>query len=660
MSTSEMRTRRRKPKGPMTLVMGGRQSRGAVVLSALVVAAMALLLVPAVSGAIVPSFTWTGKNSSSSWSSTENWEGGTAPSGTVGTLTFPALTSPACTAKPPTATCYTSNNNVSGLEANALSIDDGVPYNISGDGLTLGAGGIVTSTSASDNSTLEAPVLDVPITLSAAQTWSVENHLFETGHLAIDANVSGATADTLGISGPGFLEINAAVEVGKVTVHGGGAVILGTLGGGAALNATDGNPVIIESFLSADHGSATGPLTVGEFGSIQIGDFSNSGTLAVSGGVAFGAHSTLFSYINQAGTVVGTDYSQLSASGAVNLGGTKLRLSEGETFGCEALTPGNVDTLITTTGSLTGTSTGVPDGTTIPLECFQAGTAPTVKINYTAHTVTATVETAGSGGKAHEEEEAAAKKHAEEEAAAKKHAEEEAAAKKHAEEEAAAKKHAEEEAAAKKHAEEEAKRKGEQEAKRRVEEEASRPAFGVRAGARLVLGTVLIREGGRFVSLPASGVVPVGSELDATNGRVVITVATATGGTQSAEVYGGRFKVTQDRSGETHFVLSLPLTGCPRVALPRGSVAAYGAGHRSGPRSRHLWVSETGGKWGTNGRFVSTSVEGTTWLTLDECTRSEVKVTAGKVKVRDLVRKTTKSVLAGRQYVANSSAQRHK
>jgi Bacterial Ig-like domain (group 3) len=242
---------------------------------------------------------------------------------------------------------------------------------------------------------------------------------------------------------------------------------------------------------------------------------------------------------------------------------------------------------------------------------------------------------------------------------AKKHEEEEAAAKKHAEEEAAAKKHAEEEATAKKHAEEVAKRKGEEEAKRRVEEEASRPVYGVRAAGRLVSGTVLIREGGRFVSLPASGVVPVGSELDATNGRVVITVATATGGTQSAEVYGGRFKVTQDRSGETHFVLSLPLTGCPRVALPGGSAAAYVAKRRSGPTARHLWVSENGGRWGTNGRYVSTSVEGTTWLTLDECTRSEVKVTAGKVKVRDLLRKTSKTIMAGKSYIARAGGRHH-
>ncbi len=52
-------------------------------------------------------------------------------------------------------------------------------------------------------------------------------------------------------------------------------------------------------------------------------------------------------------------------------------------------------------------------------------------------------------------------------------------------------------------------------------------------------------------------------------------------------------------------------------------------------------------------------MEGTTWLTLDECTKSEVKVTAGKVKVLDLVRKKTNTVSAGHSYVAAAQRGRH-
>src|SRR6185312_10379077 len=155
------------------------------------------------------------------------------------------------------------------------------------------------------------------------------------------------------------------------------------------------------------------------------------------------------------------------------------------------------------------------------------------------------------------------------------------------------------------------------------------------------------------------GVLPNGSEVEATNGRVLITVAASNSGrTESAEVYGGRFLIQQARgSGEAHLVLSLPLTGCPRVALPRGSAAAVvsAAKHQSGAKSRHVWVSEGGGSWGTNGRYVSTTVEGTRWLTLDECSRSKVTVAAGKVQVRDLLHNKTKIITAGKSYVASRS-----
>ena len=184
------------------------------------------------------------------------------------------------------------------------------------------------------------------------------------------------------------------------------------------------------------------------------------------------------------------------------------------------------------------------------------------------------------------------------------------------------------------------------------------PVVGVRQTVSLVSGTVLVRLKGssRFVALSAASSIRDGSEVDATNGRVIVTVATSTG-TESAEAYGGRFVIEQERTGsdETHFVLSLALTGCPRVALPHGSAAAVASHSTHGPKSRHLWVSEGGGSWGTDGRYVSTSVEGTRWLTLDECFRSEVRVAAGKVKVHDLVRNRTKTITAGHHYTATAT-----
>jgi hypothetical protein len=191
------------------------------------------------------------------------------------------------------------------------------------------------------------------------------------------------------------------------------------------------------------------------------------------------------------------------------------------------------------------------------------------------------------------------------------------------------------------------------------------PLLGKTTTAKVISGTVRVRLKGthKFVALSALISLPDGSEVDATHGTVLITAATRTGATESAEAYDGRFVIEQERKApaETHLELSLPLTGCPKVRLPHGSAAtASRVKHRSGSTSRHLWVSEGGGNWGTNGRYVSTSVEGTHWLTLDECDRSVVKVAAGRVRVRDLVNGRTKVIGARQTYTAVDGADRRR
>ncbi len=186
--------------------------------------------------------------------------------------------------------------------------------------------------------------------------------------------------------------------------------------------------------------------------------------------------------------------------------------------------------------------------------------------------------------------------------------------------------------------------------------------LGQRQAVNVTTGKVSVRLGGSttFVPLSGEGTIPNGSELDTTEGSVLVTAATVTPGqSESAEVHGGRFVVQQDStgSGETHLILSQPLTGCSHVALSHGSASAIatGAAHRSGSKSRHLWVSDGGGSWGTSGRYVSTTVEGTRWLTLDECNRSVVRVAAGKVKVHDLIHHTITTLTMGKRYVAAPS-----
>jgi hypothetical protein len=199
----------------------------------------------------------------------------------------------------------------------------------------------------------------------------------------------------------------------------------------------------------------------------------------------------------------------------------------------------------------------------------------------------------------------------------------------------------------------------------------STPVLGQTETAQVTSGTVTVRLKGthKFVTLSALAALPNGSEVDATHGHVVITAATPSGGTQTAEAYSGRFVIHQAHTGtgKTGFTLSQPLTGCRRRVHPRGRARTARlarkhrrAGHTHGPRSRHLWVREHGGAWATHGRYVSTSVEGTRWLTIDRCGRSVVKVAEGRVKVRDLVRKRTKTVTAGHSYIASRASRQRR
>jgi hypothetical protein len=185
------------------------------------------------------------------------------------------------------------------------------------------------------------------------------------------------------------------------------------------------------------------------------------------------------------------------------------------------------------------------------------------------------------------------------------------------------------------------------------------PVLRVSAIATAHSGTVLVRRKGSASFVPLTEArVPLGSELDATNGRVTPLFVVTNGTTQTAEVFGGRFFVAQSTSGAVTFTLSLPLTGCRKIKLPRGASTAH-AYPRRGPKVRQLWVHDVSGSWATVGRFVTTSASSTTWMTLDECSRSLAKVTQGRVKVRDLVKRKTKSVTAGHSYIADARKTPH-
>jgi virginiamycin B lyase len=175
------------------------------------------------------------------------------------------------------------------------------------------------------------------------------------------------------------------------------------------------------------------------------------------------------------------------------------------------------------------------------------------------------------------------------------------------------------------------------------------PVLGRSVDVVPVSGTVLVKEKGssRFVSLAAGGAnIPTGSTVDTTNGRVRLTSATTSAGTQTGDFRDGRFVVRQStRASLTTNALTGPLNGCGRR---RGRAGAA----RKPKKGRRLWGNASGA-FRTSGHRAAATVRGTVWSVTDRCDGSTaVTVFEGAVTVEDLVRDLRFTVRAGQTYVA--------
>jgi CSLREA domain-containing protein len=176
-------------------------------------------------------------------------------------------------------------------------------------------------------------------------------------------------------------------------------------------------------------------------------------------------------------------------------------------------------------------------------------------------------------------------------------------------------------------------------------------------------GKVLIKLPGtkKYVALKELKEIPVGAVIDATKGRVTLTSIGPDGTEQTAEFFGGVFRVKQ-REGSGLVVLELLDTNvCP---APKTNSAKGGKG--ASPRATGSSVSfrpksSTAGKlWGsghgnfrTEGNDGSATVRGTIWLVEDRCNGSTFfKTRRGIVSVRDFIKHKTLPLPAGKSYLA--------
>ena len=332
-------------------------------------------------------------------------------------MTFPLLAGDDCTAEPPTGACYHSVNDISGLSVNQLQLNDGFIlgkpetfldyYRLSGDGITLGSGGLSASSPA--NAQPHPFYVELPITLGASQTWSLSGPAGATspdigGNVIVEA-LSGSSADlTINLSDSSGLYLQGDNEVGDVNVNAGDAEsgsinFLGEPGHIYQLDATDGHSVTVSGVDLAETNTALGALVSSGAG-INVGwpFATNPGTLSTTS-ASFDAASYVGFEIAEPGTTAGTDYAQLTSTGPVNLGGATGELYETLPDGeCPALQVGFVYTLISTTGGLSGAFGNAPEGSVIHDGVFCNNS---YRINYhesgPIQTVTATVVSTSNG-----------------------------------------------------------------------------------------------------------------------------------------------------------------------------------------------------------------------------------------------------------------------
>jgi hypothetical protein len=343
--------------------MKGR-ARATRVLCALAVAAgTALTLVPVASATVSP-FTWAGSSSKPNWSVAANWEGGSAPSSSEPIdLEFPRI--PDCT-----GTCYESKNDLSGLTAESIKLDDGDEYTLSGEEITLGGGGLTASPASGSNGP-SGDVLELPIKLGASQTWSIagrnEGGLGENG-AAVFGKLTGSSSSalTFEISNEAGLFLENETEVGPAAISGADTSEAGVLNGFVAffgeLNFSNGSPVSVNHIFLIGSG-AFGALSTNH-AELDVGRGEDPAEGIAADSATFDSDSEIGFQIAGAGSAAGQDYSQLISTGPVELGGSTMiaQVLEPEVGSCPSLHPGQTYTFVSTTGELSGTFANAPEG----------------------------------------------------------------------------------------------------------------------------------------------------------------------------------------------------------------------------------------------------------------------------------------------------------
>ena len=178
----------------------------------------------------------------------------------------------------------------------------------------------------------------------------------------------------------------------------------------------------------------------------------------------------------------------------------------------------------------------------------------------------------------------------------------------------------------------------------------SLPAKAARASA-----SVPGLKGRKFIPLRDARQVPVGSLLDTRKGKVRLTSARdSKGRSQSSDFSAGVFQVLQSRKKRARGLTELRLKGASFASCGRRVKRSGEPARAARSRTIRRLRGRGRGRFRTRGRYASATVRGTDWTVIDRCDGTLTKVGRGRVAVRDLRRKRTVLLRAGRSYLVRS------
>jgi hypothetical protein len=146
------------------------------------------------------------------------------------------------------------------------------------------------------------------------------------------------------------------------------------------------------------------------------------------------------------------------------------------------------------------------------------------------------------------------------------------------------------------------------------------------------------------------GPIRYGSRVDVTNGALVIRADVGTLRVSGNGV-SAVFVLVRTSENRRPFIELRLVGGDFSVCRTRKRSASHGARATPPPRTVRRLFSKGKGRFRTRGRYSSSSVRGTAWLTADRCDGTFTSVSQGRVLVVDLVRRRRVLVTAGRSYL---------